>query len=656
MKTPEVKAVFLGIILGLGFLVAAGFASRATEEDPPLVPPDQVPANGNFYSVQRPGYPPLPVNPFPDLPVYDLGNNWFLVDDTAVDYTALASSMGASPQEDNPQEPSGAPFSYGCGEFWLEIAPTNGAAVLLTLRNTHPGHTYTIWSLTDLGQTNWVAETNLTGAAGDFTQTAIPMGQRTNLFFRASEARVYAVDTSASFRGMNNEDTGAPDPDTMGAMGPNHFVELLNYRIAVFDKSNGSRLQMTNTQAFFNVDGTNSTIDGRILYDHQEGRWVACGLDVRGSKELMLAVSKTSDPTNLVDNWDKYLIQVARTNADSDYATMGLDDNGIYISVAHRSSGTNAGFTVIAIKKQEIYTNTLVYTYLPVGTNEVVTWCIQPAVNFDSPPAGGYAWFVAKGPPDLGPTYRGGAVFYRRLEWVGTNARWETNSGWRDLTNAPNSYREYYDFDGSNVLQKWSIAGPTAPQTNGIGINLMVVGSRLMMATLRNGCLWTCHHVGLEGTDGTYTNGPAGATVNRSAAQWLKLRLNSDATTLDYDEHGRIYDRAASNAYWYYFPSLAVNCAGDMVAGFSGSSASTHIGAFCTWRLSNGYSPPNPLILQQGSAVYPHDSWGDYSATTIDPTDDWSFWTVQEYADLEGQQDRPWVTWIARITCCPYPP
>ena len=165
----------------------------------------------------------------------------------------LAAKLEAWPLENCPQEPPGAPFNYGCG-LWLDIARTNGAAVLLTLHNTRPDQAYQIWSLEDLGQTNWVAETNLTGAAGDFTQVVIAMGQRSNLFFRESEARVYAVDTNASFPGLAYEDAQATAPDTMGAVGPNHFVEMVNHGIAVFPKTNSSRLQMMSTKDFFNME------------------------------------------------------------------------------------------------------------------------------------------------------------------------------------------------------------------------------------------------------------------------------------------------------------------------------------------------------------------------------------------------------------------
>ena len=51
------------------------------------IPFEQLPRNGTFWSLQRTNTPPLPFNPFPDLPVYCLSQerNVFLIDDRSVD-------------------------------------------------------------------------------------------------------------------------------------------------------------------------------------------------------------------------------------------------------------------------------------------------------------------------------------------------------------------------------------------------------------------------------------------------------------------------------------------------------------------------------------------------------------------------------------------
>jgi hypothetical protein len=110
-------------------------------------------------------------------------------------------------------------------------------------------------------------------------------------------------------------------------------------------------------------------------------------------------------------------------------------------------------------------------------------------------------------------------------------------------------------------------------------------------------------------------------------------------------DHDRIYDCAVSNFWYYFVPSLAVNAAGEMVMGFSGSRESDFIGAFYSGRPTNGLAD-RPILIHAGLGPK-GDIWGDYSATTVDP-DGIRFWTVQEYA--ESPFDQPsWGTWIAKV-------
>jgi len=159
----------------------------------------------------------------------------------------------------------------------------------------------------------------------------------------------------------------------------------------------------------------------------------------------------------------------------------------------------------------------------------------------------------------------------------------------------------------------------------------------------------TCHPVGLDGTDGD----DDGSTPDRSAVQWFRLPVGAGGMT--YAAHGRIYDPAASNPYWYHYPSLNVNAAGDLVGGFSGSRATEYIGAFWVGRKANGQTT-RPTLLQAGRASWTSDRWGDYSATCMDPGDD-SFWTVQEFSSRAYEDDgnpyKIWATWIGQIRVLP---
>jgi hypothetical protein len=651
-QTP-MNALRMAILI-LTTTVLSGFQFAHAKDLEPISP-TLAPSTGSFYRIDR-DTAPLPYNRFPELPLYviDWNKSMFLIDDRSVDYETLDAQMSAqaaeSPTEDGGQMPFGAE-AYGCG-LWLEITASNAIATL-TLHNTRSGAGYQILTNSDLTTTNWsLFLTNVADGSGFLTWTNIAINLSTNLFFRACETRDYV--TNLVFQGLNATNTGAGVPDSMGAVGPNHFVELLNNRIALYDKAGGLLTNMDSSD-FFAI-GTNrpaSMVDPRILYDHQSNRWVACAINPFGTPECILAVSNGDSPTNLLTGWSRYSLATHRDGVDTDFTTLGLDANGIYVRVAHRSlaSSTNAGHTLIAIKKPEIYAGNFAATSFGLTNGldlQVVT--IQPAVNFDDVPTNGHAWFIAKGPPDLGTNYQGGELYYRRLQWSGTNASMDTN--WFPVSNSGPSYRDYYDLDGTNVTTHPD--GGVVAQAPGGSIALWEVGSRLATAPVRRGFLWTCQTVGLNGTNGAYAGDKFGTNVDRSAIQWFKLQLSADATGLTLNDHGRIFDSVhQTNAWWYHFPSVAVNCPGDMVAGFSGSSASNYISAFFSWRLADGSALGEPRLIQAATTSYNPDQFGDYSATSIDPADDWTLWTVQEVAVPTAFLRPPWAIFIAKIRPLP---
>jgi hypothetical protein len=74
--------------MGAGALAVAGWVVMAQVLEVALL--EERPAWGTFYSLQKTNEPPLPFNPWPDLPLYWLGETFYGVDDRAVDYVAVA--------------------------------------------------------------------------------------------------------------------------------------------------------------------------------------------------------------------------------------------------------------------------------------------------------------------------------------------------------------------------------------------------------------------------------------------------------------------------------------------------------------------------------------------------------------------------------------
>jgi hypothetical protein len=489
-----------------------------------------------------------------------------------------------------------------------------------------------------------------------------------------------------SFIGINLQDQidggrGATvPPDTMGAIGPNYFVENINSNFAIYTRS-GALVSVVSPDTFFDPDGpgtiTVSTFDPRILYDHNSGRWFATAMDAGGqgasddgelrdgndepppydpggrggdeedgeapsgeANDIILAVSDTSDPTG---PWHRYILPVGvpfdgTYHYITDFATLGVDSNGVYFGMT--IIGTDNNSTTIndpTFAKIAATPLAPLLSASPPAFNALTVFQFsnitdmysspQPALNYDPVGPTAPAFFVASSPNDFAN------IAYRRLTWSGGVA----------------------SLSGTSVLTTPGYGNPlNAPHSGNTGSNIEVSDDRLLMAFVRNGHLWTARNVGVNAAGGS-------ALVDRTGVEWLDTVISGP--TLSLNQSGRIFDPAATNPMFYYYPSLAVTGQGNMRIAFSGSSATTFVGSFSAGRQAS--DPPGsttaPVVVKAGERSYNltgsnRKRWGDYSFTSIDPNDDMTVWTVQEYAYTGNPANfsgNSWGTWIKTLDAPP---
>jgi hypothetical protein len=115
-------------------------------------------------------------------------------------------------------------------------------------------------------------------------------------------------------------------PDTMGAVGPEHVMTMLNSRVRIQDRAGNSLSTVTLSNFWgalgpFLVDATQTThygvvtwlFDPRLFFDATQQRWIACSLadgPTLGESRLLIGVSRTSDPTG---DWFLYRFEVDPT-------------------------------------------------------------------------------------------------------------------------------------------------------------------------------------------------------------------------------------------------------------------------------------------------------------------------------------------------------
>lgn len=475
--------------------------------------------------------------------------------------------------------------------------------------------------------------------------------------------------SSISFEGASQQGELllANVPDTMGGIGPNHFVETLNNVVVVFDRNTGQRVASIKLFDFFKTpDGLHAgRVDPRIVYDKDLRRWIAVALDNNTTDSVIFAISNNSDPVGTGSpgwentHWKKYPV-VARAGSSRDFPTLGVDRNGIYIVVKVPGEGTP--IVVIAIPKTAGLRNGTAdpdFQRLDLGPFYLEIDVVQPAINFDPVSPTEPALFITQD-----RSARSSRVRVGRLAWVGSIAQINSLSIWPSiglLQPGVDLQEASPAGSGTYPLNPWHLDSSVR-----IKINERGFGSQYTMAVIRNGYLWTCHSIGVNG-NGLYTGTwPAYGDADRVACEWLKFQIVPDGSlkTIQATDYGRAYE-TVTNVRYYYMPSLAVNSRGDVLMGFSGSGVLSYIGAFCVNRLSSApaWNPSdlshklNPVVtLQPGVGAFTDDSWGDYSYTCVDPNDDLTFWTVQQYAKARFNIGGAFFNnWGTRITAVPPP-
>jgi len=148
-----------------------------------------------------------------------------------------------------------------------------------------------------------------------------------------------------------------------------------------------------------------------------------------------------------------------------------------------------------------------------------------------------------------------------------------------------------------------------------------------------------------------FTDGHESLVVNHSITageRWYEIQNPSGTPTVF--QQGTFSPDASTR----WMGSIAMDQSGDMALGYSVSSTSVFPSIFFTGRVPSdpaGSMETEQLIVNgTGSQTGGLSRWGDYSAMTVDPVDDCTFWYTQEYIKANGS-----FNWNTRISNLKFP-
>ena len=108
------------------------------------------------------------------------------------------------------------------------------------------------------------------------------------------------LESTVKWQGINVQSQNVFQPDPSGAVGPNHYVQMVNLAMQVFDKQGNSLLGPLSLSTVF--PGSESDGDPIVLYDKFADRWMISQFQV-SKNQILIAVSISPDPT---DEWYYY--------------------------------------------------------------------------------------------------------------------------------------------------------------------------------------------------------------------------------------------------------------------------------------------------------------------------------------------------------------
>ena len=418
-------------------------------------------------------------------------------------------------------------------------------------------------------------------------------------------------------------DALALPPDTMGDIGPTQYLVGVNGRIRTIDKATGAADGVLNASfdTFFSgVRNGAGTSDPRVRYDRRTGRWFVIMISVTIPNRYLVAVSNTAT-IGPGTSWAFFQWTNTRTlggvggaaSCLGDYPTLGLDEDALYIGVnqfcgADLLSPLTFDSTTLYVLNKAALTSLLpsVAQFDGLASGSVSgIYTPQGVDNFDANTNEGYFLGV--------DNLQASLLVMRR---VANPSAAPSISG--DITvNVP----------VTRLPRKVPHLGGTLP--------LDGLDDRLLQAVIRNGRLWTTHQMEVN------ASGVAVANGGRNGMRWYELGgLNAAPSVV---QSGTVFDGAETTPLSYWMGAIMPNAQGHVALGMSRAGANARVNTAYTGRLAGdpagamdtplSYSANTAFAYNVQSAPAESQRWGDYSYTSVDPNDDMTLWTLQQYVD-----------------------
>ena len=430
-------------------------------------------------------------------------------------------------------------------------------------------------------------------------------------------------------------------PDTNGAVGPNHYIQMVNPSFAVYNKSGALLSGPTDINTLWSGTGTiceeDNVGDPIVVYDQAADRWLLSQFAIVNFPDApwdeCIAISKTGDPVS--GGWFVYSFP---TPAFPDYPKFGVWPDAYYMSTDE--VGTTDG--VFAFDRAKMLAG-LPATFQHFGVDNLAVDENHPGTlilpsdwdGMTAPPTGSPNPFMRS----VDGAVWGGSdrleIFNFHVDFsVPANSTFGVG-----VSHAPNTTLLTAPFD-ANLCGLSRDCVPQPGPANGLD-------------TLSDRLMWRLQYRNLTALDGqehlvVNQTVAVGDSPNHAGIRWYEL-TKSGGAPFSIRQQGTY----SPDANHRFMGSAAMNGSDDIALGYSVSSSTVfpsirYTGRVAADPLGTLTQPETSLIAGSGSQTCDRlppvgcNRWGDYSAMVVDPVDDCTFWYTTEYIDTSA-------TWQTRI-------
>ena len=395
-------------------------------------------------------------------------------------------------------------------------------------------------------------------------------------------------------------------PDTVGDVGANHYVQMINATdVAVYNKTTGALIQAF---ALTSLGGCSTgSGDPIVLYDQLANRWFLS--EFGSGNGLCVFISQTPDPLGA------YYSYQFNMPSFPDYPKYGVWPDAYYATANENSP------SIMALDRTRMLAG-LSATFQRFTATALSGFSFQALTPGDldgmtPPPAGAPDYIMRHRDTEVhGPSGFPGSDI---LEIYAFHVDWTTPAN-STFTKLPDIVTAEFDSDLCGLSSFYCMGMPGVPQGSTSSLDPLreVIMNRLAYRNFGS-------HETLVGNFVTDINGN-----NIGGVRWFELRKTGAGAWSLYQEG--TYAPTTSDNRW--MGGIAMDGAGNIALGYNVSSQTVYPSIRYAGRLAAdplGTLPQGEYTLINGSGVNGSNRYGDYAAMSVDPVDDCTFWFTGQW-------------------------